>query len=154
MFSCPCIRSNRLECPLWAQPPAAHETRAQLNAIATRRKDSRSSSLRGCQPSAAQSRCPLYLRKQQLNSDFGVATKGSMADITGSECWRTIPMRRRGPLIIRALIELKLFGAAPLHYASLALNAVPGLNPRIDPTQKWSDFFKSCAFEVLSSGGG
>jgi hypothetical protein len=37
---------------------------------------------------------------------------------------------------------------------SLALNAVPGLNPRIDPTQKWSDFFKSCAFEVLSSGGG
>jgi hypothetical protein len=37
---------------------------------------------------------------------------------------------------------------------SLALNAVPGLNPRINPTQKWSDFFKSCTFEVLSSGGG
>src|SRR5262249_31752747 len=35
----------------------------------------------------------------------------------------------------------------------LTLNVVPGLNPRIDPTQKRSDFFKSRAFEMVSSGG-
>src|SRR5262245_36855800 len=67
---------------------------------------------------------------------------------------------------LRAIADLRLsfddlVGALPFSSGldhpppkSLTLNAVPGLNPRINPAQKRSDFFKSRAFEMVSSGGG
>ena len=68
---------------------------------------------------------------------------------------------RLGPIADLRLSFDDLVGALPFSSGldqplpkSLTLNAVPGLNPRIDPAQKRSDFFKSRAFEMVSSGGG
>src|SRR5262245_14985462 len=68
---------------------------------------------------------------------------------------------RLGPMADFIFHSMNLVGALPFSSGldhpppkSLTLNAVPGLNPRIDPVQKRSDFFKSRAFEMLSSGGG
>ena len=68
---------------------------------------------------------------------------------------------RLGPIADLRLSFDDLVGALPFSSGldhpppkSLTLNAVPGPNPRIDPTQKRSDFFKSRAFEMVSSGSG
>jgi len=72
-------------------------------------------------------------------------------------------MRQYGDVRLGPIADLRLYdlvGALPFSSGLdhpppklLTLNVVPGLNPRIDSTQKRSDFFKSRAFEMVSSGG-